>query len=178
MATFPFTLEKMVQTKSMKDIQVKEMCKECEIERTTFYYHFCDKYDVIAWIFEKMFKEESKMAKVINNEEMIFNMANRIYKKKDFFSCVLQDDSQNNLRQYMMDFYIRSEEETLKKYRNVENLDEDTKYTIRAYSYGCMGLTVEWLMNKINLTPEQFAYHQYRLMPQELKEAYQSETAI
>ena len=112
MTTFPFTLEKMVQTKSMKDIQVKEMCKECEIERTTFYYHFCDKYDVIAWIFEKMFKEELKMAKVINNEEMIFNMANRIYKKKDFFSCVLQDDSQNNLRQYMLDFYIRSEEAT------------------------------------------------------------------
>ncbi|WP_242944402.1 TetR/AcrR family transcriptional regulator [Oribacterium sp. WCC10] len=32
-----------------------EICKEAEIERPTFYYHFKDKYDLMAWmIFQSM----------------------------------------------------------------------------------------------------------------------------
>lgn len=164
--------QQMAQYRAIKDIQVKELCQECGIERTTFYYHFCDKYELISWIFEQMFFEESQQANIINSEEMIARMACRLHQKKHFFANALQDDSQNNLRQHMLDFYIQSEESTLKQYLNVNQLDEDLTYTIRAYSYGCMGLTIEWLLNKINLTPETFAYHQYRLMPQELKEAY------
>lgn len=166
--------QQMARHRAIKDIQVKELCRECGIERTTFYYHFYDKYELISWIFEQMFFEESQQADIINSEEMILRMAYRLQQKKDFFANALQDDSQNNLRQYMLDFYIQSEESILKQYLNVNQLDEDLTYTIRAYSYGCMGLTIEWLLNKINLTPETFAHHQYRLMPQILKEAYRN----
>lgn len=170
--------QQMAQYRAIKDIQVKELCQECGIERTTFYYHFYDKYELISWIFEQIYFEEARQAHVINSEEMIAKIACRLHQKKDFFANALQDDSQNNLRQYMLDFYIQSEELTLKQYLNVKQLDEDLLYTIRAYSYGCMGLTIEWLLNKTNLTPEAFAYHQYRLMPQELKMAYRNNQGV
>lgn len=166
------TLEQLAKTKLIKDIQVKELCETCEIERTTFYYHFCDKYELVSWIFEQMFLNSSRKATIINSEEMITDMAKQIEQKKDFFANALQDSSQNNLRQYMLDFYIKSEEKALKDYLNVDEIDEDLSYTIRSYSYGCMGLTIEWLMNRSVYTPEKFAYHQYRLMPDILKEAF------
>lgn len=167
-------LEQLAKIKLIKDIQIKELCEACELERTTFYYHFCDKYELVSWIFEQMFLSESKSSSIINSEEMIKKMFLRMEQKKEFFANALQDSSQNNLRQYMLDFYIESEEKVLKEYLKINELDEDLDYTVKNYSYGCMGLTIEWLLDKCSYTPEKLAYHQYRLMPEILKEAYKN----
>lgn len=37
--------------KSIDKIRVTEICKAVDIERPTFYYHFKDKYDLMAWMF-------------------------------------------------------------------------------------------------------------------------------
>ena len=37
--------------KPIDKIRVTEICKAADIERPTFYYHFKDKYDLVAWMF-------------------------------------------------------------------------------------------------------------------------------
>ncbi|MBQ9037673.1 MAG: TetR/AcrR family transcriptional regulator C-terminal domain-containing protein [Erysipelotrichaceae bacterium] len=169
---FADAIQQMAKHKLIKDIQVKELCEACNVERTTFYYHFKDKYDLVCWIFEQNFKEESKMSEVINSEEMIYRMCKRLLKQKDFFANALEDSSQNNLREYMLDFYIESERSILKDYLKVDELDEETDYEICQYSYGCMGHTLAWLQNINNLTVEKLAYYQYKFMPDILKKAF------
>lgn len=44
-------MKKIMATKPLDKIRVTEICREAEIERPTFYYHFKDKYDLVAWIF-------------------------------------------------------------------------------------------------------------------------------
>ena len=44
-------MKKIMAKKSLDKIRVTEICREAEIERPTFYYHFKDKYDLVAWIF-------------------------------------------------------------------------------------------------------------------------------
>ncbi|MCI8646026.1 MAG: TetR family transcriptional regulator [Firmicutes bacterium] len=168
---FADKLQELAEHKQIKDIQVKELCAACEVERTTFYYYFCDKYDLVAWIFEQNYKEEAEKAAVLNNEEMIFNMLKRILKQKKFFANALQDHSQNNLRQYMLNFYINYERKLLCQYLNCNNLDEEMEYAIRHYSYGCMGHTIEWLLGKNDLSAEKMAYYQYKFMPDIMKKA-------
>lgn len=44
-------VKKLLETVSFGGISVGEICKQCQISRNTFYYHFKDKFDVIHWIF-------------------------------------------------------------------------------------------------------------------------------
>lgn len=161
------------KTKKISSIQVKDLCDACNIDRTTFYYHFRDKYDLVAWIFTSYYQDERKRY-AINSEEMIEAMGKRMYQNRRFFINALEDHTQNNLREYILEFYIQDETKVLCEYLGCEELDMDLDYTIRQYSYGCMGMTIEWLLGKKNYTPKQFAYYQYKFMPDVLKEAYLS----
>ena len=44
-------MREIMKHKSLDKIRVTEICKAADIERTTFYYHFEDKYDLVAWMF-------------------------------------------------------------------------------------------------------------------------------
>ena len=44
-------MKRLLVKKSLEKIFVTEICREAKIERPTFYYHFKDKYDLMAWIF-------------------------------------------------------------------------------------------------------------------------------
>ena len=44
-------MREIMKYKSIDKIRVTEICKAADIERPTFYYHFKDKYDLVAWMF-------------------------------------------------------------------------------------------------------------------------------
>lgn len=44
-------MKRLPVKKPLQKSFVTEFCREAEIERPTFYYHFQDKYDLMAWIF-------------------------------------------------------------------------------------------------------------------------------
>ena len=163
----------LAKHKPIKNIQIKELCDLCGVERTTFYYHFRDKYDLVAWIFKQNYIEEASRAETINDERMIREMFRRLSMQKEFFLNALQDSSQNNLREYMLAFYIEIEEKVLCEYYHTDSLNEELLYEVRNYSFGCMGQTIDWLLGKNNLSAEKMAHYQYKFMPEELKNAFQ-----
>ena len=170
---FADKIMQLAKNKPIKDIQIKELCDLCGVERTTFYYHFRDKYDLVAWIFKQNYIEEASRAETINDERMIREMFHRLSMQKEFFLNALQDSSQNNLREYMLAFYIGIEEKVLCEYYHTDSLNEELLYEVRNYSFGCMGQTIDWLLGKNNLSAEKMAHYQYKFMPEELKNAFQ-----
>lgn len=170
---FADKIMQLAKNKPIKDIQIKELCVHCGVERTTFYYHFRDKYDLVAWIFKQNYIEEASCAETINDERMIREMFHRLSMQKEFFLNALQDSSQNNLREYMLAFYIGIEEKVLCEYYHTDSLNEELLYEVRNYSFGCMGHTIDWLLGKNNLSAEKMAHYQYKFMPEELKNAFQ-----
>lgn len=170
---FADKIMQLAKNKPIKDIQIKELCVLCGVERTTFYYHFRDKYDLVAWIFKQNYIEEASRAETINDERMIREMFQRLSMQKEFFLNALQDSSQNNLREYMLAFYIGIEEKVLCEYYHTDSLNEELLYEVRNYSFGCMGQTIDWLLGKNNLSAEKMAHYQYKFMPEELKNAFQ-----
>ena len=45
------SLKKMMAFQPLEQITVKALVEKCAITRPTFYYHFRDIYDLLAWIF-------------------------------------------------------------------------------------------------------------------------------
>lgn len=44
-------MKRLLVKKPLEKIFVTDICREAEIERATFYYHFKDKYELMAWMF-------------------------------------------------------------------------------------------------------------------------------
>ncbi len=166
------TLMDMAKDTPIQKIQVKDICSACHVERTTFYYHFHDKYELIAWIFSQFYEREAARADSPNSKAMITRMLQHLENHRDFFLNALEDPSQNNLRQYMLDFYIEYERKAVCRYLMITELDEKTDYILRHYSFGCMGNTIDWLLGKTHYTPERLAQYQYQAMPDVLKLAW------
>jgi len=50
---FAVELEVMMAAMPLSKVRVAELCARCGVERRVFYYHFKDKYDLVAWMFEQ-----------------------------------------------------------------------------------------------------------------------------
>ena len=50
---------------------------------------------------------------IINGEDMIVRMFQRIWEERAFFRNAFQDKSQNSLSEYILEFYIKQEIEVL-----------------------------------------------------------------
>lgn len=155
-------------------ISVKEICEMCGILRQSFYYHFHDKYELVAWIFEQDFMMEARRAEQINSEEMICSMLHRLQAREAFYRSAIQDVNQNNLYEYIIQLYITMNTEIMRVYLKTDVLDSELLYDLQSYSYACAFHTREWLAGREKMSPELFAERMYRDMPELLKKAYQT----
>ena len=155
---------RLLQQKPVGQIRVTEICREAEIERPTFYYHFQDKYDLMAW----MFCQKALQTDVLSVESAAKSM-NQM--RQDFISYkrAYEDNSQNPMWAYMVEYFAQRYSSLAKEKLGVDTLDTQLKYSIRLYCYGAVGMTREWLMQD-NITPAQTAVEMmFAAMPQALR---------
>lgn len=157
-------MKELMTKKSLDKIRVSEICKKAEIKRPTFYYHFQDKYDCVAWIF--MYSaEKTDITNIDSATKAMEDM------KKDFifYKRALEDNSQNPLWQYMKEYFVKMYSKILMEKKDIKLLDKQTEFSIKLYCYGCAGMTREWLLFD-NITPARTVVEMmFHSMPEELK---------
>ncbi|WP_458458244.1 TetR/AcrR family transcriptional regulator C-terminal domain-containing protein [Pseudobutyrivibrio sp.] len=160
-------MKTIMATKPLDKIRVTEICREAEIERPTFYYHFKDKYDLVAWIFfHDAFKTD------ILSVESAAKAMNEMRADYLFYKRAYEDNSQNPLWQYMHEYFVDSYSVEAMRILDTDRLDTQILYSIQLYCYGCVGMTREWLMND-NITPaETIVEMMFHSMPENMKRIY------
>ncbi len=156
-------MKKLMTKKPIDKIRVTEICRAAEIERPTFYYHFRDKYDLVAWIFlhdafrtDVMSKESSAVAMSRMRNDFIF------YKR------AFEDSSQNALWQYMVEYFTDRYAAEVMRARGTDTLDTQTMFSIRLYCHGTVGMTREWLLNDNITSAETIVEMMFASMPASL----------
>ena len=158
------TMKKLMARKPIEKIRITELCKEAEIERPTFYYHFQDKYDLVAWIFfHDAFKTD------ILSVDSATDSLNRMRRDFIFYKRAYEDNSSNPLWQYMLAYFVDRYSREVMTRLGTQSLDTRVKYSIRFYCYGAVGMTREWLLTD-NITPARTVVEMmFASMPEELK---------
>lgn len=161
------TMKKLMAKKPIEKIRVTEICKEAQIERPTFYYHFKDKYDLVAWVFF----HDAFRTDIISVESAAESM-NRMRKDFIFYKRAYEDTSQNPLWQYMLEYFDDRYSKEALQMLGTDSLDTQTKYSIRLYCYGAVGMTREWLLSD-NITPaETIVEMMFLSMPENLRKIF------
>ena len=92
-----------------------------------------------------------------------------------FYKRAYEDDSQNALWRYMLDYFTEQYTNRAKEILGVTSLDTQLAFSIRLYCYGGVGMTREWLLND-NITPAKSAVAMmFASMPESLRQIYFSD---
>jgi AcrR family transcriptional regulator len=150
-------LLKMLKTRNINKISIRELCQVAGINRSTFYNHYGSQYDVLNEIAEAYIQSTS------------FTVINDIASGKKIDECltrVLQYMKENlEFSKLVLDLYndlITHIKISLPQFDHMvikhlpENLDLEEKKAIASYvQYGTVRLLKEWILSDCLKSPEE-----------------------
>ena len=167
-------LETMLAEMPLSKVHVKDLCERCGAQRQVFYYHFRDKYDLVAWIFQEDYRQGVEDAGLTGYRAQTAAALTRMAHRRSFYRKAFTDRSQNSIERHIQDFDVEMGIALAKRYLGAKELSQQQIFEIKANSYGHIGCTVEWLWGEIDATPEELAAWEFDHMPKFLRDAHEA----
>lgn len=148
-------LMNLMKTKPFEDIKISEICKESLINRSTFYDHFNDKYELIESLMNDMRKElVEKLNKSIKTNnikeyyiELMKILLDHIKSNIDIYSSAIKINSNSIARDMMTEVVITSATKEIdERYENKSDIP--TKKIVLYYASGIINIIIESINNK------------------------------
>ncbi|WP_295150706.1 TetR/AcrR family transcriptional regulator [uncultured Peptoniphilus sp.] len=147
---------KLLNKKSLHNITVTEIAKQCKIERKTFYYHYENLPQLVKEIFDEELEDVIKeFNETLSWEESFISAAKFILENKKVVKHMYESDYKVELEKYI--FSISGE--IMRKY--VRRVAKDTKaqdidIKLIAYFYQCAlsSSLVEWVVTDMQTDPK------------------------
>jgi len=168
---FAVELEVMMAAMPLSKVRVAELCARCGVERRVFYYHFKDKYDLVAWMFEQDRAAAAATCGPYTRE--FYAEAHRLlWDRRDFYRRAFEEDEQNSIERYLLQFSVEANEAALKRHLGVARLAHEHAFEARHFAHGNVGCVMDWLRGELLATPRQLAAYMFACMPRTLRAAY------
>lgn len=168
------TLQDMLADAPLSKIRVVDICRRAEVRKQVFYYHFKDKYDLAAWIFDRDYHDVNGSSLFENGpiSETLDDIAsrstemfNRLWAKREFYARLFSEQSQNSIQEYIVQ---RATEELFgymkKRHQDVE-VSSTMALQLNHYAYGSFNNLADWLTGKVIATPEELVEYELAVMP-------------
>lgn len=145
---------RLAKDRPITQISVTELCRACGTTRQSFYYHFHDKYDLVAWIYLQDLERATRNQMM--GTDALNNLLSSMYEKGDFYRNALVDNSQNNLMDYMIDHQTDVLLEALVRKHHKKPTD-NLRIAVRYHAYGMLGIVSDWLRGTYTHSTRQMA---------------------
>lgn len=165
-------LERMLEEMPLSKVRVGTLCERCGAQRQVFYYHFKDKYDLIAWIFERDFRQGLADTPPDATQDQIAAALQHMWERRGFYRVAFADKSQNSIERHIQDFDVDLSTRVVGRLLGKAQISDEMFFAIKHFSYGNIGCTIEWLRGELQASPQQLARWEMALMPGFLREAY------
>lgn len=158
--------------KGIDKITIKDIVTNCGLTKATFYNHFQDKYDLIAWIYTRPIKN---ILCRINNTDFSFReaiIANLTYfadNRKYLINALTNTRGQNSFLNYAFKINFTLLHDLIKSLNKSENLPSRIVALTKFYVFGTVQFECEWLINNMPTPIEEFAALLEAGVPEELK---------
>ena len=165
------TLIELMKDKTFEEIKVSDICNKALINRSTFYSHYEDKYDLLVDFINSLKNEFiSELNKNNNNLnvkeyyiELIKIFINHIEERKEMYTSIMI----NNRNSIMMDILLSVvNNDLLKKMSKDEfksSIPDDI--IVKFYLGGVINLGVEWLKDNTKYSKEEIINYLNLLIP-------------
>ncbi len=166
------TLLELMKEKTFEEIKVSDICSKAMINRSTFYAHYEDKYELLVDFLSNLKEEfahelnESCKENLSIREyyiKLISLFLDHIDSKRDVYNSIMV----NNRSSIMMDILLSVvNDDILKRFKeNDINLKVPTEVISKFYLGGVINIGMEWLSNSNKYTKEEILDYLELLIP-------------
>jgi AcrR family transcriptional regulator len=173
-------LAKLMQTKSINEITVKELVDLVDINRSTFYLHYTDIYNMLEQIEKDLIDE---FIRVINTHPIGIT-ENTFPFIADIFSILLENKEvcraligPNGDISFLHKIEGIIGENSIKALEPIfPDAIDDLKYSFSFCLSGCVGIIKAWLLKNNDESPEHMAELTYNMVTNAMKTFYHDKT--
>jgi probable dihydroxyacetone kinase regulator len=152
------SLKKLMASKPLSKITIREIADDSGVNRQTFYYHFQDIYDLVRWMYQ-----EEAIALVKGHEgvllwqEGILQLFRYIEENKEICLNTLNSLGHQHIKRlFYEDIHAVIEKTFYSIMDGIPNIPEDyAEFLIHYYSIALAAVMESWLRGGIKQTPEQ-----------------------
>jgi len=168
---FAASLKKLMQNKPITKITVKDIVTDCEVGRKTFYYHFQDIYELLAWIYQTEAVEVLADCKTYDTwptgiRRMVYFVCENQAFCKNAYNSIGRERSVNFLYPILCTLLTDIIDNATPK---AEMAPEDKLFIVDFYAYAFIGLIIKWSLSDIN-DPEQYLNRMVMVMNNDFRE--------
>lgn len=170
-------LLKMLEEKSFEEIKVSEVCNIADVNRTTFYVHFKDKYDLFnSFIKDSQIKLESELNKQKEMKslksyymEIIKILLNHIEEEKEVYKTIMIHNRYSIVLDMIQNTILKHLSEKMKEETQGKVTEIPPDFAAAFYLGGIVNIGMGWIFNQKSFTQEQILHYIDLLVPDELK---------
>ncbi|PAV29624.1 TetR family transcriptional regulator [Virgibacillus profundi] len=155
------SLMKLLKEKQISTITVKEICELADINRSTFYAHYSDQFDLLEQIEEELIEEMIMYLRTYDfeKEDEALQMTERLIKyfasKQDECQTLLNENVDSSFEKKVM---VVAQRFIMKDWMEVKHLDEDiSEYLSTFIVSGSIQVMKVWLNNGMDKSPKEMA---------------------
>ncbi|MBP0961993.1 MAG: TetR family transcriptional regulator C-terminal domain-containing protein [Oscillospiraceae bacterium] len=158
-------LTKLMKTKSIKNITVRELADEVDINRSTFYLHYKDIFDMVEKIENELAANLISTLDELNNNHITQNILldflsdtfETIYLNAELCAVLLSSNGDISFQKKLRDIIDTKTLEIVNTYLAGKATKDETVLITSFIINGILGIIATWLQN-INIgTPEKMA---------------------
>lgn len=146
--------KRMSKKKSIERISIRDIAIAAEINRSTFYYHFKDKADLVEWIFRADIVETFVSPADGGWISNVTHLLETFRECRDFYKQIIALDSYHNLRKFLYDATLKTTESYIEDRLQGKPIDPARKIFIMDFiSSGFVETYIHYLENDCREDP-------------------------
>lgn len=155
------SLIKLLKEKSISKVTVKEICALADINRSTFYTHYSDPFDLLNQIEEEIIADMNETLTTFqyNKEEDKLQMIEQIIEyaaaNSEICTTLFNEHSDSSFKKRVM---LVASERTVKNWLSLYSIDSDISAYASIFAIsGSINVLENWLNNGMDKTPREIA---------------------
>jgi probable dihydroxyacetone kinase regulator len=148
----------LLNKQSIDKVTVKEICKHCDVNRQTFYYHFTDIMDIFKFImFEEMSAEIAQNRTFETWENGFLATMNYLKKNSRMILHVYHSSYWPEANTYFTNLTIKMLDDVVEECvdkMEVKLSDKDQSFIVNFYRHLFNGLIIDWVSEGMEGEPQ------------------------
>lgn len=166
------SFRELARDRNVDKITIQDIVNNCGYSTATFYRHFKDKYDLIAW--EYACVTAKIMGRIDDSgyswRRTLKDGAEHFFDERDYIvNLIRHTTGHDSFVRYMTEINFSTLKEYILRMSGKGELSAMDEMYVRIYCLGTVSLTCEWLIGKYDATPQEIAAVYENSLPQPLR---------
>lgn len=156
------SLIKLMQTNHISKISIKMLCEDADINRSTFYAHYSDQYELLRKLGQEVITE---FGNYLNKQPLTEGSVSAIGVMKQLFEYAAANVdlfrvllSENGDAEFKRDIMALAQEQMILNLRSDQSLDQRTAEYMQCFvTTGALEILQKWLLDGTVESPQQMA---------------------